>query len=139
MEVSHMTNHAWSFGFTSATIVAFLITTFSCQVAAGPSGIEREQIQAQINAEYPELESLYKYLHAHPELSLHEEHTGLKIGEELRKAGLEVTTGVGGYGVVGILRNGSGPTVLLRTDLDALPVKEETGAGYASAAKTRND
>jgi hippurate hydrolase len=70
---------------------------------------------------------------------LHEKETAARIAEELRKAGLEVTTGVGGNGVVGVLRNGPGPTVLLRTELDALPVKEETGLPYASTATTRND
>ena len=69
--------------------------------------------------ELPSLVALYKEIHAHPELSLHEKETAARIAEELRQAGLEVTTGVGGTGVVGVLRNGPGPTVLLRTELDA--------------------
>ena len=77
--------------------------------------------------------------HTHPELSLHEEKTGQRVAEELKQAGLEVTARVGGYGVVGVLRNGSGPTVLVRTDLDALPVKEQTGLPYASQARAVDD
>lgn len=95
----------------------------------------RQRVNAQINQEYPSLEALYKHLHTHPELSLREEQTGLRIGEELTKSGFTVTTHVGGHGVVAILRNGEGPTLLLRTDLDALPVKEDTGAPYASSVR----
>lgn len=85
-----------------------------------------------IQQEYPRLEALYQHLHAHPELSLKEEKTSARMAEELRSIGLEVTTGVGGYGVVGILKNGSGPVVLVRADMDALPVTEKTGLPYAS-------
>jgi hippurate hydrolase len=82
-----------------------------------------------------ELVSLYRHLHSHPELSFREEETARRIAEELRKTGAEVTTGVGKLGVVGVLRNGPGPTVLVRTDLDALPVVEETGLPYASKVR----
>src|SRR6266496_5206589 len=82
----------------------------------------REPIQARANQEYPRLFELYKHLHTHPELSLHEEKTGQRIADELKETGLEVTSRVGGNGVVGVLRNGRGPTILVRTDLDALPV-----------------
>src|SRR5690348_4190163 len=75
-----------------------------------------------IGAIYPELDALYVDLHQTPELSFHEEKTAAKLAERLRRLGFEVTTGVGRTGVVGVLRNGPGPTVLLRTDLDALPV-----------------
>jgi amidohydrolase len=98
-----------------------------------------DAVARSIDREYPSLFELYKHIHTHPELSLHEKETAARIAEELRKAGLEVTTGVGGTGVVGVLRNGPGPTVLLRTELDALPVKEETGLPYASTATTKND
>src|SRR5580698_9385997 len=80
------------------------------------------------------LENLYRDLHAHPELSNHEKRTAAKAAEQLEWAGCEVSTGIGGTGVVGVLRNGDGPTVLLRADMDALPVKEDTGLAYASAA-----
>ena len=78
------------------------------------------------------LEDLYRDLHLHPELSMQEHRTAAKAAEQLEKAGFEVTTGVGVTGVVGVLRNGDGPTVMLRADMDALPVKEETGLPYAS-------
>src|SRR4051794_29387486 len=75
----------------------------------------------------PDLEMLYKDIHSHPELSMQEEGTAKIAAERLRAAGYEVTTGVGKTGVVGLLRNGDGPTVMLRADMDALPVKEATG------------
>ncbi|MGH3266704.1 MAG: amidohydrolase, partial [Trebonia sp.] len=81
----------------------------------------------------PDLQALYRDLHAHPELSLQEYRTADKAAERLRHAGFEVTAGIGGTGVVGVLRNGAGPTVMLRADMDALPVKEATGLDYASA------
>lgn len=79
-------------------------------------------------------EDLYRDLHQHPELSHQEHRTAGLVADRLKQAGFEVTTGVGGTGVVGVLRNGEGPRVLLRADMDALPVKEETGLPYASAA-----
>jgi hippurate hydrolase len=81
-----------------------------------------------------DLVRLYKDLHTHPELSFKEEQTSRKIAEALRSAGAVVTHGVGKLGVVGVLKNGPGPTVLVRSDLDALPVREETGLPYASQA-----
>jgi len=82
--------------------------------------------------------ALYKHLHAHPELSLHEEQSAARVAEELHQAGYDVTTGVGKHGVVGVLRNGPGPTVLVRADMDALPVKEQTGLPYASTVMTKD-
>lgn len=84
-------------------------------------------------------ERLYRDLHAHPELSHHETGTAAKAASRLTDAGWEVTDGVGGAGVVGILRNGPGPTVLLRADMDALPVAEATGLDYASAVTVKDD
>jgi hippurate hydrolase len=80
----------------------------------------------------PDLEALYKDLHSHPELSMQETRTAGLAADRLRAAGYEVTTGVGKTGVVGLLRNGDGPTVMLRADMDALPVQEATGLSYAS-------
>jgi amidohydrolase len=77
-------------------------------------------------------EDFYKDLHAHPELSHQEHETARKVAERLEQFGFEVHTGIGGTGVVGVLRNGDGPTVLLRADMDALPVRETTGLPYAS-------
>ncbi len=82
--------------------------------------------------------ALYQHLHANPELSLQEVKTAARVAEELRQAGYNVTTNVGGHGVVGVLKNGSGPTVLVRADMDALPVQEQTGLPYASTATTKD-
>jgi hippurate hydrolase len=79
-----------------------------------------------------DLAALYKDLHQHPELSHQEERTAATAAARIGSLGYEVTTGVGGTGVVGVLRNGDGPTVLLRADMDALPVEEQTGLPYAS-------
>jgi hippurate hydrolase len=87
----------------------------------------------------PNLLALYHHLHSHPELSFHEVETSRRIAEELKAAGAEVTTGLGKYGVVGVLRNGEGPVVLVRSDLDALPIVEQTGVPYASKVTTTDD
>src|SRR5690242_7628987 len=87
---------------------------------------------AGLDALLPDLEKLYKDIHAHPELSMQETRTANVAAERLRAAGFEVTTGVGKTGVIGVLRNGDGPTVMLRADMDALPVEERTGLPYAS-------
>jgi hippurate hydrolase len=80
----------------------------------------------------PDIEPIYKEIHAHPKLSMHETRTAGIAAERLRKAGYEVATGVDKTGVVGLLRNGEGPTVMLRADMDALPIAENTGLAYAS-------
>ena len=86
----------------------------------------------------PEIEALYKDVHSHPELSMQETRTAGIAAERLKAAGFEVTTGVGKTGVVGILRNGDGPTVMMRADMDALPVEEATGLPYASKVKAKD-
>jgi hippurate hydrolase len=95
-------------------------------------------VEKRLDADYPSLEALYRDLHSHPELSLMEVKTSARIAAELRSAGFEVTEKFGGTGIVGVLRNGPGPTLLIRTDMDALPVKEDTGLAYASAAHALN-
>ncbi len=92
-----------------------------------------------LDALYPSLDALYIDLHKNPELSLHEEKTAAKLATRLRALGFEVTEHVGGHGIVGVLKNGAGPTVLVRTDMDALPIKEQTGLTYASIISTKND
>ncbi|PSJ58859.1 M20 family metallopeptidase [Pseudaminobacter soli (ex Li et al. 2025)] len=82
----------------------------------------------------PDLAALYKDIHSHPELSMQETRTAGLAADRLRAAGYEVTTGIGNTGVVGLLRNGDGPTVMLRADMDALPIQEATGLDYASKA-----
>jgi amidohydrolase len=93
----------------------------------------------QVDAVYPQIRALYEDLHRNPELSLHEEKTASKIADQLRKLGYDVATHVGGTGVVGVLKNGSGPTVMIRAELDALPVLEKTELPYASHVTTHND
>ncbi|HVP66852.1 MAG TPA: amidohydrolase [Anaeromyxobacteraceae bacterium] len=99
---------------------------------AAPPASGAPQALGALDALYPELEALYLDLHRHPELSRKEERTAARLADRLERAGYEVTRGVGGTGVVGVLRNGNGPTVLLRTELDALPLEERTGLSYAS-------
>jgi amidohydrolase len=93
----------------------------------------------EVEAVYPDSHALYLDLHEHPELSMHETQTAEKLAAHLRSAGYDVTEHVGGTGVVAILKNGSGPTIMLRTELDALPVEEKTGLPYASKVHTKDD
>ena len=86
----------------------------------------------------PRLETLYKDIHAHPELSMQETRTAGLAADSLKASGFEVTTGVGKTGVVGLLRNGEGPTVMLRADMDALPIAENTGLAYASKVTAKD-
>lgn len=92
------------------------------------------RVTGEVSQDYPALLAFYTDLHLHPELSLMEEKTSAKVAASLRAAGYEVTDHFGGYGVVGVLKNGPGPVLLIRTDMDALPVLEETGLPYASTA-----
>src|SRR5262245_32082616 len=103
--------------------VAIVVVAVGAAHAKGLEGLD---------ALYPSLDALYQELHRQPELSKHEEKTAAKIAAKLRSAGFTVTEHVGGTGVVGVLKNGPGPTVMVRTDMDALPIKEETGLPYAS-------
>lgn len=96
------------------------------------------KVPAALEKLLPDLETLYKDIHSHPELSMQEKRTAGIAAERLRAAGYEVTTGVGNTGVVGLLRNGDGPTVMLRADMDALPVKEDTGLPYASTVTAKD-
>jgi hippurate hydrolase len=91
-----------------------------------------ELVLKKLDPLIPKLEALYKDVHAHPELSMQETRTAALAADWLRKAGYEVTTGVGKTGVVGLLRNGNGPTIMLRADMDGLPIEEATGLPYAS-------
>jgi amidohydrolase len=93
-------------------------------------------VDALVARHYPSVETLYKDIHASPELAFEETKTAKKLAKELRDLGFEVTEGVGKTGVVGLFRNGSGPTVMVRTELDALPMEEKTGLPYASKVKT---
>jgi len=88
--------------------------------------------EAMIRESLDHYRAIYEDIHRHPELSGKEELTSQKVAAELRRLGVDVTTGVGGHGVVGVLRNGEGPTLLVRADMDALPIQEETNLPYAS-------
>lgn len=113
---------------TKHVVIAAGLLVCGQRLVAGAAPVQ------QLDAIYPELERIYIDLHEHPELSLHETNTAKKMADGLRAAGYDVTEGVGGLGVVGVLKNGEGPTVLLRTDMDALPVKEQTDLPFASKA-----
>ncbi len=118
-------------------LLLFLLLTlanaaFSAQPWTAPSS-------DQVNSVYPEVEALYLDLHRTPELSTYEVQTSAKLAERMEALGYEVTTNVGGTGIVAVLRNGPGHTILLRTDMDALPVEEKTGLPYASHVTFKND
>jgi len=107
-------------------------------VPAAAQAAPKEEIKSIVEREYPALEKIYMGVHQAPELSLMEEKTSAFLADQLRKSGYEVTEHVGGYGVVAMMKNGEGKTLLIRTDLDALPVKEETQAQYSSTVVTKD-
>jgi len=124
------------------------ISFFCCALAFASTRLFAQQTpQSLADAELPSLLTIYKDLHSHPELSGHEERSSAIVAKELKAAGYEVTDHVGkyekptwtGFGVIGVMKNGDGPVVAVRTDLDALPVHEETGLPYASTVTTKND
>src|SRR5437016_7695353 len=96
-------------------------------------------LDKQVESVFPDARALYLDLHQHPELSSHETRTAATLAERLRGLGYEVTEHVGGNGIVAIMKNGSGPTVMLRAELDALPVEEKTGLPYASKVRAKDD
>ncbi len=106
-----------------------------------------QDVNSLVESELASLVEIYQHLHSHPELSYHEEQTAGYVAGRLRSLGYEVTEGVGlynepgrvSYGLVGVMKNGAGPTVMVRTDLDGLPVSENTGLPYASQITTKDD
>ena len=113
-------------------IAAALVFAGAGPALAFDAVAEKAAVDAQLNADYPRLDALYKDLHAHPELGHHEVRTAALLAKEMRGLGFTVTEHVGGTGLVAIYKNGAGPTVLVRTELDALPMEEKTGLPYAS-------
>lgn len=103
------------------------------------SSAQNASLSGQVDSVFSDAHALYLDLHQHPEISSHETRTAAVLAEKLRGLGYEVTEHVGGTGVVGILKNGAGPTVMLRTELDALPVEEKTGLPYASKVHMKDD
>jgi amidohydrolase len=124
-------------------LASSLVVVATLQVAEAQS----PAVDAKLDLELPGLVSTYKALHAAPELSHHEDKTAALLANALRGLGYDVTEHVGkypnpqwqGHGIVGVMRNGAGPTVLVRSDMDALPVEEQTGLPYASHVHTKND
>jgi hippurate hydrolase len=117
---------------------SFLIFNALYTVSAQPALLNRE-IAAFTDQLYPALFNLYKDLHAHPEISFQEKNTAAKIAAQLKSLGFEVTENFGGHGVVAVLKNGPGPCIMVRTDLDGLPVEEKTNAPYASKIRTKDE
>jgi hippurate hydrolase len=103
------------------------------------AGAQTAATSKEVESVYPDAHDLYLDLHQNPELSSHETQTAAKLATRLRSLGYDVTEHVGGTGVVAVLKNGAGPTVMLRTELDALPVEEKTGLPYASKVRTKDD
>jgi amidohydrolase len=114
--------------------VAYLILL---AVASGLA--ETSTTSKDAEAVLPQARALYMDIHQHPELSGHELQTGQKIAELMRKLGYDVTDHVGGTGLVALMKNGTGPTIMFRTELDALPVEEKTGLPYASTVRTKDE
>jgi hippurate hydrolase len=96
-----------------------------------------DRLESCLEGDLPSFTQLYRDLHAHPELSGREQETARRVAESFSRMGVEVTTGVGGHGVVGMIRNGGGPTIMIRSELDALPILETTGLPYSSQVKDR--
>jgi amidohydrolase len=109
------------------------------QASASQASVSQAPTSKEVEAVYPDAHALYVDLHQNPELSSHETQTATKLAARLRSLGYDVTEHVGGTGLVAILKNGAGPTVMLRTELDALPVEEKTGLSYASKVKAKDD
>jgi amidohydrolase len=123
--------------FSALKIAAFsvlVLCLFGRNLSAQNSPLDK-----QVSSVLPDAQTFYLDLHQHPELSSHETRTAAELANRLRTLGYEVTEHVGGTGVVAILKNGAGPTVMLRTELDALPVEEKTGLAYASKVRTKDD
>jgi amidohydrolase len=107
-------------------------------VVLQPTLAAQRSLTSDVDAIYPDIETLYKDLHRNPELAFQETQTVATLATRLKALGFEVTTGVGKTGIVAIMKNGAGPTVMLRTELDALPVAEKTGLPFASSVTTKN-
>ena len=120
------------------TIAAALLLALAAGAAAQTAAALKPDVSGRVDAMYPWLDGIYKDLHAHPEIAFEETRTAGKLAAEMRKLGFTVTEKVGRTGLVALLKNGAGPTVLVRTELDGLPMEEKTGLPYASRAHTRD-
>ncbi len=120
------------------SLVTAVLAGVACVAGAAGQSAWLTPTVAEVNAIYPDIESLYTDLHRNPELAFQERQTAAKLAARVKTLGYEVTTGVGGTGIIAILRNGAGPAVMLRTELDALPVEEKTGLPFSSKVTVRN-
>lgn len=107
-----------------------LVTALSLAATAQAQPPLKTQVAGRVDGMYPWLDTIYKDLHAHPEIAFQEVRTAGKLAAEMKKLGFTVTEKVGKTGVVAVLRNGAGPTVMVRTELDGLPMEEKTGLPY---------
>src|ERR1051326_2087322 len=115
---------------------AALSTSLPLQARAELEVVDlKSAIERSVESDYPKLDALYKDIHAHPELAFQEEKTAAKLAAKMRALGFEVTEHVGRTGLVAIYKNGDGPTIMVRTEMDALPMEEKTGLPYASRDK----
>lgn len=119
--------------------VVLAMMFFFGQHCSSATGEQTQSVNTWLEKNLEKYATVYKELHASPELSFEEERTAAKMAAAIREMGFEVTEHVGGHGVVGVLKNGDGPTLLLRADMDALPVIEETGLPYASEVRTKDE
>ena len=117
-------------------VLACLLAASTVAQTSGVAERFGKDVDAQVERNYAGVEGLYKDIHASPELAFEEVNTAKRLAKALRDLGFEVTEGIGKTGVVGLLRNGAGPTIMVRTELDALPMEEKTGLPYASKVKT---
>ena len=115
--------------------IGVLVATLPGIAAAADVAGTRAAIDRSLDAQYSHLKAVYEDIHLHPELGFQEQRTAAKLAGEMKALGFEVTEGVGKTGIVALYKNGSGPTVMVRTELDALPLEEKTGLPYASHAK----
>lgn len=121
--------------YLAGLALALMSTAALAQTTPAPRGVPTA---AEIDAIYPDLETLYIDLHRNPELAFQETQTASKLAARMKALGFEVTTGIGKTGVVAVMKNGAGPTAMMRTELDALPVAEKTGLPFASTVVTKN-
>ena len=112
-----------------------LAVSLSCSLFSSTAS-QATSLEDSVKQALPKLEQLYLHLHQHPELSYQEKNSSARMAQELAELGFEVTANFGGYGVVGILKNGAGPTIMIRADTDGLPIIEQTGKPYASKVTT---
>src|SRR3954468_13332681 len=126
----------------NAFSIALLNSAAVCAASLLPARAEidvarlKAAIEVSVRDDYPKLDALYKDIHAHPEIAFQEEKTATKLAAEMRALGFDVTEKVGKTGLVAIYKNGDGPTIMVRTELDALPMEEKTDLPYASRDKT---